>query len=139
MHSDNEKSANSGRSGTGLVETPTDENSVASLGEGLIASDGSHLGSISAHSLNPESIGDPLEDEFIDQGHQEGVSGGGNLADETIDLGLEFGVEQRIVGNGDIGEVGGGDNVPKGRFIPHQIINNQRLFLCLLILRQQER
>jgi hypothetical protein len=30
------------------------------------------------------------------------------LADETIDLGLEFGIEEQIVGNGDIGEVGGG-------------------------------
>jgi|FrelakmetLWP11LW_1041352.scaffolds.fasta_scaffold92518_1 hypothetical protein len=100
MPSDNEKSANSGGFGTGLDETPTDEDSVASLGEGLVASDGSHLGSISAHSLDPESIGDPPEDEFIDQGHQEGVGGGGNLADETIDLGLEFGGEERIVGNG---------------------------------------
>jgi hypothetical protein len=68
MPSDNEKSANSGGSGTGLVETPTDEDSVASLGEGLIASNGSHLGSISAHSLDPESIGDSPEDEFVDQG-----------------------------------------------------------------------
>ncbi len=58
--SDNEKSANSGASGTGLDETPTDEDSVASLSEELVASDGRHLGSISAHSLNPESIGDPL-------------------------------------------------------------------------------
>jgi hypothetical protein len=62
MSSDNEKSANSGGSSTGLVDTPTDEDSVASLGEGLVASDGSHLGSISVHSLNPESIGDPPED-----------------------------------------------------------------------------
>ena len=100
MPSDNEESANSGAFGTDLDETPTDEDSVASLGEGLVASDGSHLGSISAHSLDPESIGDPPEDEFIDQGHQEGVGGGGNLADETIDLGLEFGGEERIVGNG---------------------------------------
>ncbi len=53
MSSDNEKSANSGGFGTGLDETPTDEDSVASLGEGLVASDGSHLGSISAHSLDP--------------------------------------------------------------------------------------
>ncbi len=28
---------------------------------------------------------------MIDQGHQEEVGGGGNLANETIDLGLEFG------------------------------------------------
>jgi hypothetical protein len=76
MPSDNEKSANSGGSGTGLIKTPTDEDSVASIREGLVASDGSHLGSISAHSLDPESIGDPPEDEFIDQGNQEGVAGG---------------------------------------------------------------
>jgi hypothetical protein len=75
--SDNENSANSGGSGTGLVKTPTDEDSVASFGEGLVASDGSHLGSISAHSLDSESIGDPPEDKFIDQGHQEGVDEGG--------------------------------------------------------------
>jgi hypothetical protein len=118
MPSDNEKSANSGGSGTGLDKTPTDEDSVASLGEGLIASDGSHLGSISAHSLNPESIGDPPEDKFIDQGHQEGVGMGGNLADETIDLGLEFGSDERIVGNGDIGEIGGGTISPKADPLP---------------------
>jgi hypothetical protein len=77
MPSDNEKSVNSGGFGTGLDETPTVEDSVASLGEGLVASDGSHLGSISAHSFDPESIGDPPEDKVIDQGHQEGVGGGG--------------------------------------------------------------
>jgi hypothetical protein len=61
-----EKSANSGGFGTGLDETPRDEDSEAFLGEGLVASDGSHLGSISGHSLDPESIGDPPEDKFID-------------------------------------------------------------------------
>ncbi len=100
MPSDNEKSANSGGFGTGLDETPTDEDSGASLGEGLVASDRSHLGSISAHSLDPESIGDPPEDAFIDQGQQEGGGEGGNLADETIDLGLEVWGEERLVGNG---------------------------------------
>jgi hypothetical protein len=100
MPSDNEKSANSGGFGTGLDKTPTDEDSVAFLREGLVASDGSHFGSISAHSLDPESIGDPPEDEFIDQGHQVGVGRGGNSADEMIDLGLEFGGEEQIVGNG---------------------------------------
>jgi hypothetical protein len=77
MPSDNEKSANSGGSGTGLNKTPTDDDSVAYLSEGLIASDGSHISFISVHSLDPETIGDPPEDEFIDQGHQEKVCGGG--------------------------------------------------------------
>ncbi len=79
MPSDNEKSANSGGFGTGLNKTPTYEDSVASLGEGLVVSGGSNLGSISAHSLYPESIGDPPEDGFIDQGNQEGVGGGGEF------------------------------------------------------------
>ncbi len=76
MPSDNEKSANSGGSGTGLVETLTDEDSVTSLGEGLVSSDGSHLYSISVHSLDPVIIGDPPMYEFIVQGHQDGVGGG---------------------------------------------------------------
>ncbi len=112
---------------------------MASLREGPIASDWSHFGSISAHSLDPESIRDSPKDEFIDQDHQERVDGWGSFADETIDLGLEFGGGEQIVGNGDIGEVGGRDNVPKGRSISHQIFNNQQAVLCLLILRQQER
>ncbi len=96
MPSDNEKSANSGGSGTGLVETPTDEDFVALLEEGLVASDGSHLGSISAHCLDPESIGDPPEDGFLDQGHQEGVGGGGVIwLMKRLILGWSLGVTNK--------------------------------------------
>jgi hypothetical protein len=59
MPLDNDEPAYSAGGNLDLAETPRDEDSVASLREGLIPSDGSHLGSISAKSINPESIGDP--------------------------------------------------------------------------------
>jgi hypothetical protein len=40
-------------------------------------------------------------------------------------------VEFSIVHNADIGEVGGGDNVPKGRSIGHHIFNNQKAVFML--------
>jgi hypothetical protein len=40
-------------------------------------------------------------------------------------------VEFSIVWNTDIGEVGGGDNVPKGRSIGHHIFNNQKAVFML--------
>ncbi len=79
MPSDNNKPAYSAGAGLDPAETPRDEDSVASLREGLIPSDGSHLGSLSAKSINPESIGDPPEDEFVDHTQQEGEVGRGNL------------------------------------------------------------
>ncbi len=42
-------------------ENPTDQDSVGSGSEGLVPSDGSHLGSVSADSIDPDSIGDPLQ------------------------------------------------------------------------------
>jgi hypothetical protein len=57
------------------------------------------------------------------------------LADETIDLGLEFGSEEQIVGNGDISEVGGGTISPKAVPLPTRYSTTNRLFLCLFILR----
>jgi hypothetical protein len=76
MYSDNNETTNLGGYGAGLLETPTNEDSVDSLDDGLMASDVSHFGSISAHSLDLDSIEDPPEAGFVDQTHQEGGGGG---------------------------------------------------------------
>jgi hypothetical protein len=104
MYSDNDETANLGGYGAGLLETPTNEDSVDSLDDGLILSDVSHFGSISAHSLDLDSIEDTPEAGFVDQTHQEGGGGGVNSSDETIEMEVEF----SIVRNANIGEVGGG-------------------------------
>ncbi len=98
MPSDNNEPAYSAGGYFDLAKTPTDEDSVASLREGLVPTDASHLGSISAESISPESIGDPPKDKFVDHTQQEGGSGRGNLAVKSILLGPEFGSEERIVG-----------------------------------------
>ena len=52
------------------------EDSVQSRLEGLVPSDGSHLGSVSAKSIGLDSIGDPLADGLSDQDQQERGGGG---------------------------------------------------------------
>ncbi len=44
---------------------------LVSCSDGLVPSDGSHMGSVSADSINPASTGDPLADGFVDQSQQE--------------------------------------------------------------------
>ncbi len=51
---------------------------MASLREGLVPSDASHLGSISVESIDPESIGDPPKDKFVDHTQKKGAGGRGN-------------------------------------------------------------
>ena len=75
MDSNKKETVNLGGSGAGLLEPPTDEDSVDSLDDGLVASDGYHFGSISAHSLGLDSIEDPPEAGFVDKTHQEGGKG----------------------------------------------------------------
>ena len=67
------------------------EDSVQSRSEGLVPSDGSHLGSVSANSIGLDSIGDPLADGLSDQDQQERGGEGLNLAAEMEILGPEFG------------------------------------------------
>ncbi len=52
------------------------KDSVRSHSEGLMPSDGSHLGSVSANSIGHDSIGDPLADGLSDQDQQERGGGG---------------------------------------------------------------
>ena len=73
------------------------EDSVQSRSEGLVPSDGSHLGSVSANSIGLDSIGDPLADGLLDQDQQERGGEGLNLAAEMEILGPEFGSEDPIV------------------------------------------
>jgi hypothetical protein len=127
MPSDNDEPAYSAGRVLDPAKTPRDEDSVASLREGLIPSDGSHLGSISAESIDPESIRDPPVDEFVDHAQQEGGGGRGDLAVESILLGPEFGSEERIVSIDDINEDGGGA-IPKGRSFTHIKFNSQQAF-----------
>ncbi len=74
------------------------KDSVQSRSEGLMPSDGSHLGSVSANSIGLDSIGDPLAKGLSDQDQQERGGGEGlNLAVEMEILGPEFGSEDPIV------------------------------------------
>ncbi len=62
-----------------------------------------------------------------------------HLADETIGMEVKLGGGETNDDTADIGEVGGGDYVPKGRSIAHPPIIYSTiscLFLCRLILRQ---
>ncbi len=77
MPSDNNEPAYSAGGDFDPAETPRDEDSVASLREGLVPSVASHLASISVESIDPESIGDPLEDKFVDHTQQESGDGRG--------------------------------------------------------------
>jgi hypothetical protein len=99
------------------------EDSVQSRSEGLVPSDGSHLGSVSANSIGLESIGDPLADRLSDQDRL-------NLAAEMEILGPEFGSEDPIVNMDANGKEGRDGTIPKGRSIAHTIFNNQRS-VCL--------
>ena len=48
------------------------------------------------------------------------------MADETIEMEVEFGVGGDSIVHADNGKVGGGDNVPKGRSIAHHLFHNQQ-------------
>ena len=77
MSSDNDVLALSAGSDCGLDdENPTYQDSVGSCSDGLVPSDGSHVGSISADSIDPDSIWDPLADGLVDQPQQERWGGG---------------------------------------------------------------
>ena len=99
--------------------------SVESCSEGLVPSDGSHMGSVSVDSIDSDSIMDPLADGFVDQLQQERGGGGLNLAVETEILGSEVGTEDPIINSGAIGEEGGLGTIPKGRSIARNIFDNQ--------------
>ena len=49
---------------------------MTSGSDGLVPSNGSHMGSISVDSIDPDSITDPLADGFVDQPQQESDDGG---------------------------------------------------------------
>ena len=125
MSSDNDVSTISAGSNGGVNENSIDQDSVVSCSDRLMPSDGSHMGSISADSIDPDSIGDPLVDGLVDQPQQERGGGGLNLAVETEILDSEFGSEDPVINSGAIGEDGGLRTIPKGRSIAHKIFNNQ--------------
>ena len=52
-------------------ENSTDQDSVTTGSDGLVPSDGSHMGSVSVDSIDSDSITDPLADGFVDQSQQE--------------------------------------------------------------------
>jgi hypothetical protein len=52
---------------TDVHENSTDQDSVTSGSDGLVPSDGSHMGSVSVDSIDSDSITDPLADGFVDQ------------------------------------------------------------------------
>jgi hypothetical protein len=102
------------------------EDSVQSRSKGLVPSDGSHLGSVSANSIGLDSIGDPLTDRLSDQDQQERGEEGLNLAAEMEILGPEFGSEDPIINLDAHGKEGRDGTIPKGRSIAHTIFNNQQ-------------
>ena len=79
MDSGSNETANLEGSGAGLLETPTDDDSGDSADDGLMASDASLFGSISAHSLDLDRIEEPSEAGFVDQTHQEEGGKGGQF------------------------------------------------------------
>ena len=91
MDSGQNETANLGGTSAGLLESPSDEDSVGSCEEGLLASDQSQFGSISGHSLDPGSIEDTPDDPFGDQLQQDVGDEGVDLADETIGMEVELG------------------------------------------------
>ena len=118
-----------------MHENSTDQDSVTSCSDGLVPSDGSHIGSVSVDSIDPDSITDPLADGFVDQQPQQERGGGGlNLAVETEILGSEVGTEDPIINSGAIGEEGGLGTIPKGRSITHKTI--RMLFFSHLTLKR---
>ena len=107
-------------------ENPTDQDSVGSGSEGLVPSDGSHLGSISADSIDPDSIREHLADGLVDQAQQERRGEALNLAVKMEILGPEVGPEDPVDNTDAIGEDKGAGTIPKGRSIAHNIFNNQQ-------------
>ncbi len=85
---------------------------MSSCEERLLASDQSHFGSISVHSLDPDSIEDTLPATRSDQLQQDVGDKGVNLVDETIGMEVELGGGETNKHTADIGEVGGRDYVP---------------------------
>ena len=60
MSSDNDASDASAGSHGDMHENSTDQDSVTSDSDGLVPSDGSHMGSVSVDSIDSDSIMDPL-------------------------------------------------------------------------------
>ena len=60
MSSDNDASNPSAGSHGDVHENSTDQDSVTSDSDGLVPSDGSHMGSVSVDSIDSDSIMDPL-------------------------------------------------------------------------------
>ncbi len=77
-------------------ENPTDQDSMRSCLEGLVPLDGSHLGSVSADSIDPDSIADPLAVCLLDKAQQERGAEALNLVVEMEILGSEFGCEDPL-------------------------------------------
>ena len=61
MSSDYDASDASAGSHGDVHENSTDQDSVTSGSDGLVPSDGSHMGSVSVSSIDPDSITDPLQ------------------------------------------------------------------------------
>ena len=89
MSSDNDASEKSASSHGEVHKNSTDQDSVTSGSDGLVPSIGSHMGSVSVDSIDPDSITDPLADGFVDQPPQERGGEGLNLAVEIEILGSE--------------------------------------------------
>jgi hypothetical protein len=106
---------------------------VTSGSDGLVPSNGSHMGSVSVDSIDADSITDTLKDGFVDQTQQERGGGGLNLAVETEILGSEVGTEDPIINSGAIGEEGLLGTILKGRSVTH-IIYNRILYIIRVIL-----
>ena len=85
MSSNNDTSDTLAGSHGDVHENSTDQDSVTSGSDGLVPSDGSHMGSVSV--IDSDSITDPLVDGFVDQPQQKRGGGGLNLAVETEILG----------------------------------------------------
>ena len=79
MDSGLRETTNLGETRAGLLESPTDDDSVGSCEEGLLASDQSHFGSISVQSLDPDTIEDTPNYPFGDQLQLD-------VGDEGVDL-----------------------------------------------------
>ncbi len=107
MSSDNDALEKLARSQGEVRDNFSDQDSVTSGSDGLVPSDGSHMGSISVDSIDPDSITDPLSNGFVDQPQQERGGGGTNLGVETEILHTEFGNEDPIINFGAIGKEGG--------------------------------
>jgi hypothetical protein len=88
MSSDNDALALSAGSDSGVHENSTAQDSMVTCSDRLVLSDGSHMGSISADAIDPDSIGDPLVDVFVDQPQQEREGWGAQFGCRNGDFGL---------------------------------------------------